>query len=66
MALTFKQAKRVVLAKYPRAHMVAFSGMALVDGVEGIALSDSRKYNNDMHEQHWLQAANKIQEGTDV
>lgn len=63
MALTFKQAKRVVLARYPHAHMIAFSGHQLVDGVEGIELSEPvRAYDNGFGESHWVEAARRIME----
>lgn len=64
--LDYKQSKRVVLAKYPRAFIQAFSGYHLCDGSEGILLSESRKYGNDMFEQHWIDAAKRIQDGLDV
>lgn len=60
------QAKRIVLAAYPKAHMQSFSGMHLVDGVEGIALSNSADYNHDLNELHWIQAAKRIQAGSNV
>lgn len=56
------QAKRIVLSVYPKAHMQSFSGMHLVDGVEGIALSDAADYNHDLNELHWIQAAKRIME----
>jgi len=55
-----RAAKRIVLTKYPKAFVQSFSGLHLVDGVEGIALSDSRKYNNDLNEAHWVEAAKRI------
>jgi hypothetical protein len=64
--LDYKQSKRVVLAKHPHAHMQSFSGVHLVDGLEGIALSDPCDYNNDLNEQHWLNAAKKIMAGQDA
>lgn len=65
MSFSYKQAKRIVLARFPKAHMQVFSGISLVDGERGLALSDSRKYNNDLNEAHWLEAAEKIQAGLD-
>jgi len=63
--MDIRQAKRIVLTKYPKAFVQSFSGLHLVDGEQGIALSDSRKYNNDLNEAHWLEAAEKIQAGLD-
>lgn len=63
--MDIRQAKRIVLTKYPKAFVQSFSGLHLVDGDQGIALSDSRKYNNDLNEAHWLEAAEKIQAGLD-
>lgn len=63
MVLTFKQAKKIVLDRYPKANMIAFSGHQLVDGVEGIELSEPvRAYDNGFGEQHWQQAAKRIME----
>lgn len=59
--LDYKQSKRVVLARFPKAHMIAFSGHQLVDGVEGIELSTPvRAYDNGFGEKHWIEAAKKI------
>lgn len=60
--MDIRQAKRIVLTRYPKAFVQSFSGLHLVDGEQGIALSDSRQYTNDLNEAHWIEAATRIME----
>jgi hypothetical protein len=60
--MDIRAAKRIVLIRYPKAFVQSFSGLHLVDGVQGIALSDSRKYANDLNQEHWVEAAKRIME----